>query len=1108
MSLSRFALPGFGAYARHVRIASAIMIVLMLAIFIAGSGLYILMRSEAIENSALNERIEAGIQNLIGPQYKLELGRTTIGFDRDGLMSFSSSGVRVVRSSDGQLASQLGRVIIGIKPLSLLIGDLHVNAVIIEDSTLDLALLDLPPSENLPTDVDGVLQAMKSHLVNAEKQFRNAEFRLIKFRDIRISGIPLGRPSDREIFVDRFDLRRKNSKRILLDAELHTDQSQILAKGSYLARRGEPAALDLSLNGLSMREWTGLPNSEEGQLGSDALVSVEAKFPYEEDVFQPTIDVKFSQSDLRVGKRAITDIKQLDLKFRLLPSNNQIELDPSVFVAGDFNAMVVGGLRPAEGATGYDEDLIFELILDPASRLPTIQGEETVNGSFKMKGIYQRADGVIDINDILVLAGEDKLEGALKFGLAKPTPSLKANFRSAGIDGAAIKQLWPFFIGSPARAWIHKHVVGGRVTDIELVADVPEGVIGRFREGTKMKADEFVLTANFQGAQTDTFGELPPVKNGEGTISLEGMKLDVNFESGHAEVPNGDPVELVRGNFIIKDIGERPNPAEVAATLAGDSKSVSILSDFHPLNVFRDMSLDPLQVTGNADVDVVATFPIKKGLKKEEVDWHAIVNLEDSGSNEPVFGRDISNADLMLDATAQSVRILGNAIVDGTKTKLDMTEPIGGSDVVSSRNFSAVLDNAARKKMGLSLGSLVDGPISVSVEQLPGGIQRQRVDLGEAVLSLPWIGWQKGKSIPAIATFDLRQQDNITWLDNFYVEGDGFLAAGEMAFDKIGILSADFADISLNEGDSFSLKLNRKKNVYNITFSGTRMDARGLINKLFHIGGFGEDQGTSNVRLSGNLGTVRGFNGRVLNNVKMSYGTSDGWFDNLSLRGTFTDSTYVNVFATTTDGKTTFNVDSTDAGSALAFVDVYRRMTGGDLRASLSRERGGAFIGPVRATNFLVTDEPRLQSIVGDPVKLAEQRERGYQALQDKLSTVETKRVRFLEAKAQIEKSDGFLSLEEGVLTGAQFGFTFDGILFDPENRMDLKGTFLPALAISRAIGLIPIVGNILGNGRDTGLIGITFRMSGPSRNPKLEINPISVVAPGVFRKVFEFRDQ
>ena len=85
-------------------------------------------------------------------------------------------------------------------------------------------------------------------------------------------------------------------------------------------------------------------------------------------------------------------------------------------------------------------------------------------------------------------------------------------------------------------------------------------------------------------------------------------------------------------------------------------------------------------------------------------------------------------------------------------------------------------------------------------------------------------------------------------------------------------------------------------------------------------------------------------------------------------------------------------------------------------------------------------------------------------------------------------------------------GLTFDGLLFDDSDRMDLTGTFLPALGITRAINIIPLVGGIFGNGRDSGLLGITFRLHGQSRNPSLEVNPVSAVAPGQFRKVFEFR--
>jgi hypothetical protein len=52
--------------------------------------------------------------------------------------------------------------------------------------------------------------------------------------------------------------------------------------------------------------------------------------------------------------------------------------------------------------------------------------------------------------------------------------------------------------------------------------------------------------------------------------------------------------------------------------------------------------------------------------------------------------------------------------------------------------------------------------------------------------------------------------------------------------------------------------------------------------------------------------------------------------------------------------------------------------------------------------------------------------------------------------------------------------------------------------------GQIPIVGLFLG-GSNEGLVGITYEVVGPPSAPVLRVNPISAVAPGVFRKMFEF---
>jgi hypothetical protein len=343
-------------------------------------------------------------------------------------------------------------------------------------------------------------------------------------------------------------------------------------------------------------------------------------------------------------------------------------------------------------------------------------------------------------------------------------------------------------------------------------------------------------------------------------------------------------------------------------------------------------------------------------------------------------------------------------------------------------------------------------------------------------------------------------------LDDIYLEGPGFSAAGSLSFGKGGLTAADFADVSLNQGDAISVKIARKGDNYNIDAEGARFDARSLINQLLHVGGFAQTQGNGNIALQATVNSVTGFGETQLHNVSVTYGTRNGWFDNLSLRGSFSQANYISLIANTVDGRTTFNIESSDAGQTMRMGDIYRRMFGGKLQARLTREGGGAFAGPVRVTEFVVRDEPRLHQLVSEPVVSPNDRDLAGVNVREQLDKVRTDTVRFTEATGTIEKSDSEFRISDGIMRSTSIGMTVDGLVYDANNRMDMRGTFMPGIGLSRAIGLIPVVGELFGNGRDTSLVGITFRLSGPMGNPTIEVNPMSLVAPGVFRKVFEFR--
>ena len=89
------------------------------------------------------------------------------------------------------------------------------------------------------------------------------------------------------------------------------------------------------------------------------------------------------------------------------------------------------------------------------------------------------------------------------------------------------------------------------------------------------------------------------------------------------------------------------------------------------------------------------------------------------------------------------------------------------------------------------------------------------------------------------------------------------------------------------------------------------------------------------------------------------------------------------------------------------------------------------------------------------------------------------------------------------VVYGAQVGFNLSGYVDYARDRTDIQGTFVPAYSLNNAFSQVPIVGMILGGNKNEGLFAIDFRVSGPVTSPNLTVNPLTVVAPGILRKLF-----
>src|SRR6202023_4256291 len=178
------------------------------------------------------------------------------------------------------------------------------------------------------------------------------------------------------------------------------------------------------------------------------------------------------------------------------------------------------------------------------------------------------------------------------------------------------------------------------------------------------------------------------------------------------------------------------------------------------------------------------------------------------------------------------------------------------------------------------------------------------------------------------------------------------------------------------------------------------------------------------------------------------------------------------------------------AGGALfRFTDVYARMTGGQMVIAMDAPSADNPLqqGSITVRQFSVHDEAQLQHAVNttDP------------QVQRNVMDSSSMRVDF-------DKSPGRVVLRDGVVRGPSLGATIDGMIDYSRDELHLRGTLVPLYGPNNLLGQLPIVGLFLG-GEKEGLVGITYEVVGRPGNPVLRINPISALAPGLLRKVFEF---
>ncbi len=193
----------------------------------------------------------------------------------------------------------------------------------------------------------------------------------------------------------------------------------------------------------------------------------------------------------------------------------------------------------------------------------------------------------------------------------------------------------------------------------------------------------------------------------------------------------------------------------------------------------------------------------------------------------------------------------------------------------------------------------------------------------------------------------------------------------------------------------------------------------------------------------------------------------------------------------------TLVISGNDAGEFLRRGKYYENGYGGLFKASIFYKNRKKISGSLQIEEFRIKNAPVLAQIISSA------------SIIGLLDTLNGNGLLFTKIEGSFDYKDGELTLNDGVAVGPSIGLTMAGYerYGKKQNTVNVNGLVSPVYIINGVVKAIPLIGKVLGGEKGEGVFGVSYKVQGNSSNPRVLVNPLSILTPGVFRKIFNFEE-
>ncbi len=720
----------------------------------------------------------------------------------------------------------------------------------------------------------------------------------------------------------------------------------------------------------------------------------------------------------------------------------------------------------------------------------------------RFNGAYDAPQGRLEVG-ALDLQLSDRISVSLSGLIDDLTvdPMVSLEVKIPSMRAAEIPDYWPESILDDARAWVVSSVLAGEARDFHVAF---EGAVHE----TGVDVSRMDGGFGIHDARINYVGAMPDVTGGNGTVTFNRDRLDVDIASG-----TSSGMDIQGGRVSLIGLAGNKERAEIRATVSGPFRSAMALIDREPLGFAHKIGMAPDDVSGTIEADLTFDFALTHDLDWGGVNASALASGQDISIPGGLFGLDITNGTLDMAVDHAGMDVTGEMLLENFPTVITWRQNFT-SDTAFKNYYtlaSHVTDVQNISDLGIDISpfsaDMIRGEVPLNVEVTEAHDGTSKLDavaeLDGVSLSAPAINWYKDSGAPGQAVVRIEIENNaVAAIPEFVVQTDDLVVAG----------SAHYSDTS---GKLDRIELSRVKH--------GRTDMSGLLVPGVAAGTWDADFKGTELDLSPVwediiYGDLLGSGKSILENISVSAQFDRVWLsydlflDQLTGAFVRADELWRTIYITTrvengspleikltpseTGAGRILTAWSGDAGAVFRTLGIYDPMVGGDLTLT-GRFDDALPHHPLRGVlevgTYRITDAPALAQMVS------------LMALTGILESMQGDGLAFSQLILPFEYAEGVLAVSDAKASGPSLGFTAEGKVYTHANAIDVSGTVVPIYALNSMLGNIPLIGSIFSGGEEGGgLFAAGYTMTGSLEDPEVSVNPLSMLAPGFLRNIFD----